>query len=107
MSEGENFFKVLGVAETCTNDEVKLAYLKLAKQFHPDLNHSPDATAKFKSISSAYEALKSEHSRSTYITRQYQHGYTNEYSSYQHRGNGGSAGSYDGGQNSNWSSPGK
>mmetsp|Transcript_46057 Transcript_46057/g.80556 ORF Transcript_46057/g.80556 Transcript_46057/m.80556 type:complete len:198 (-) Transcript_46057:114-707(-) len=72
MSGHGNLFLVLGVTETCTNDEVKAAYFKLAKQWHPDVNSDPMATAKFRAISDAYETLKTDKSRSDYIVRLYQ-----------------------------------
>ena len=72
MSGHSNLFLVLGVTETCTNDEVKAAYFKLAKQWHPDVNSDPMATAKFRAISDAYETLKTDKSRSDYIVRMYQ-----------------------------------
>jgi len=72
MSGHGNLFLVLGLNETCTNDEVKAAYFKLAKQWHPDVNSDPMATARFRAISDAYETLKTDRSRSDYIVRLYQ-----------------------------------
>eukprot|EP01033_Poteriospumella_lacustris_P005440 gene5440-3879_t len=59
-------FQVLGVSRTCNDDEVKKAYLKLAKEWHPDVNKAPEASDKFKVISDAYDNLKDEVRRSHY-----------------------------------------
>lgn len=75
MTSHENLFSVLGLTETCTNEEVKAAYFKLAKQWHPDVNSNPMSSNKFKAISCAYEVLKSDQTRSEYIVKLYQKKY--------------------------------
>ncbi|MCS4088832.1 DnaJ C-terminal domain-containing protein [Rhizobium sp. BK176] len=51
--------KTLGVSDTATQDEIKAAYRKLAKKYHPDTNSSdPEAERRFREVSEAYEALK-------------------------------------------------
>eukprot|EP01039_Chlorochromonas_danica_P012461 gene12461-14257_t len=82
-------FQVLGVSRTCNDDEVKKAYLKLAKEWHPDVNKAPEASDKFKVISDAYDNLKDEVRRSHYRAElQYgrtpgQYGQPGQYSPYQ------------------------
>lgn len=50
--------QVLGIPPTATQDEAKQAYRRLAKRYHPDVSTEPDAEARFKEISAAYEAIK-------------------------------------------------
>src|SRR5215467_12641766 len=63
----KNYYDVLGVAETATAKEIKSAYRKLSRKFHPDAN--PDdktAEEKFKEISAAYDVLGDEAKRKEY-----------------------------------------
>ncbi len=63
----ENPYEVLGVKPTATADEIRKAYRKLAKQFHPDLNPGkPEAEARFKSVSAAYDLLSDPEKRARY-----------------------------------------
>lgn len=63
----KNFYDVLGVSKDASADEIKSAYRKLAKKYHPDLNKdNPDAAAKFKEVNEAYEVLGDEQKRSNY-----------------------------------------
>ena len=48
-------YSVLGVSKSATDDEIKKAYRKKARQYHPDVNKAPDATKKFQEINEAYE----------------------------------------------------
>ena len=51
---GDNAFGVLGVSPDASTEEIKRTYLQLARQYHPDRNHSPDASRQFVRISQAY-----------------------------------------------------
>src|SRR5262245_23917006 len=63
----KNFYQQLGVGETASADEIKKAYRKLAKKFHPDATGGDKAKeAKFKEISEAYETLSDEKKRAQY-----------------------------------------
>ena len=52
-----DFYGVLGVSRTASGEEIKAVYRKLADQYHPDRNSSPEAEARFKEISEAYFVL--------------------------------------------------
>lgn len=56
-------YSVLGVSRTADQDTIRKAYKKLARQYHPDLNKSPQAAEKFKEINSAYDTVGDEKKR--------------------------------------------
>ena len=70
MAENEwlnkDFYKVLGVGQDASQDEINKAYRKLARKYHPDLNHDPSAVEKFKDISEAYDVLSNADQRKKY-----------------------------------------
>ena len=61
-----DFYRLLGVERGAQEDEIKKAYRRLAMQFHPDRNHEPDAEARFKEITEAYEVLRDPEKRAVY-----------------------------------------
>ena len=66
MAEKRDYYEVLGVSKTASKDEIKKAYRKLSKKYHPDINKEADAEDKFKEISDAYEVLSDEQKRAAY-----------------------------------------
>ena len=61
-----DYYEVLGVSKTADDKEIKSAFRKLAKQYHPDLNKDKDAPEKFKEVQEAYEVLSDPNKRKTY-----------------------------------------
>jgi molecular chaperone DnaJ len=61
-----DFYDLLGVARESSETDIKKAYRKLAMEYHPDRNPSPDAEARFKEITEAYEVLRDPQKRSVY-----------------------------------------
>ncbi len=67
MAEKRDYYEVLGVEKGASDDDIKKAYRKLAKQYHPDLNKDdPNAAEKFKEIGEAYAVLSDADKRSRY-----------------------------------------
>jgi len=67
MSEKRDYYEILGVERTASEDEVKRAYRKLALKFHPDQNQdNPDAEAQFKEAAEAYDVLGDTEKRARY-----------------------------------------
>jgi curved DNA-binding protein len=66
MGERRDFYEVLGVPRTATQDEIQRAYRKLARTYHPDVNKDPDAENRFKEIAEAYDVLSDPDTRRRY-----------------------------------------
>ncbi len=66
--EYKDYYAILGVKRDAKPDEIRKAYRKLAKEFHPDVNKTPNAEEKYKEINEAYEVLKDPDKRSKYDT---------------------------------------
>src|SRR5215831_4746112 len=61
-----DYYEVLGVAKTASADEIRAAYRKLARKYHPDVNKAPEAQKKFTEMQHAYDVLSDEQKRKTY-----------------------------------------
>jgi curved DNA-binding protein len=64
--EFKDYYKVMGVARDATETQIKQAYRKLARKYHPDVSKEKDAEARFKEVGEAYEVLKSAEKRAAY-----------------------------------------
>ena len=66
MSAKRDYYAVLEVQRSATQEEIRQSFRRLARKYHPDVNKSPDAEARFKEINEAYEVLKDQERRAAY-----------------------------------------
>src|SRR6185295_3736522 len=64
--EYRDYYETLNVPRTATADEIKKAYRRLARKYHPDVSKEADAEARFKEVQEAYEVLKDPEKRAAY-----------------------------------------
>ncbi len=62
----KKYYEILGVSQDASSDEIKRAFRKKAREYHPDVNKAPDAEEKFKELGQAYEVLMDDEKRSMY-----------------------------------------
>lgn len=62
----KDYYEILGLARSANQDEVKQAYRKLARKYHPDVSKDPDAETRFKELGEAYAVLKDPEKRAAY-----------------------------------------
>lgn len=56
--DGPNYYRILGIDRNASGDEIKRAYRRQAKRYHPDVSDDPDGERKFKAVAEAYRMLK-------------------------------------------------
>lgn len=62
----KDYYRIMGVSRDAGQDEIKRAYRKLARKFHPDVSQEPHAEERFKEVNEAYEVLKDQEKRGAY-----------------------------------------
>lgn len=62
----KDYYEIMGVARDASQDDLKRAYRRLARKYHPDVSKEPDAEARFKEVGEAYEVLKDPEKRAAY-----------------------------------------
>src|SRR5438094_9641814 len=62
----KDYYKILGVDRGASDEDIKKAYRKLARKYHPDVSKEPNAKEQFQEVSEAYETLKEKEKRAAY-----------------------------------------
>ncbi len=111
-SMAKNPYTVLGVSESATDEEIRAAYRRLAKQYHPDLNPNDQyAAAKMNDVNVAYDQIKTAEKRAAYRDETRRQSYqqnpygTDPWQTYYRTGQGYYGGSYTGGQGTGGNEP--
>lgn len=73
-----DYYQIMGLSRDATEKDIKTAYRRLARQYHPDLNASADAKEKFQTLGEAYDVLKDPEKRRAYDAGQYHQTYNTE-----------------------------
>src|SRR2546430_11341059 len=66
MATQTDYYVLLGVSRQATDEQIRSAYRKLARQYHPDVNSAADAAERFKAVTEAYEVLTDPQRRQRY-----------------------------------------
>ncbi|CAA0809723.1 Heat shock protein DnaJ- N-terminal with domain of unknown function (DUF1977 [Striga hermonthica] len=66
MTKTNDYYQILGIQRTCTNDQVCKAYKKIYLKIHPDKNHAPGANKAFRLVNKAYQCLSDQKKRKKY-----------------------------------------
>ncbi|OGV27532.1 MAG: cytochrome C biogenesis protein [Legionellales bacterium RIFCSPHIGHO2_12_FULL_37_14] len=66
MTKARDYYDVMGLTKGASDKDIKMAYRRLARKYHPDINKEPDAEEKFKELGQAYEVLKDPKKRAEY-----------------------------------------
>ena len=66
MADKRDYYEVLGISKSASSDEIKRAYRKMAKKYHPDVNKEPGAEEKFKEVQEAYDVLSDDNKKAAY-----------------------------------------
>ncbi|MGB5445470.1 MAG: DnaJ domain-containing protein, partial [Psychromonas sp.] len=64
--EYKDYYKIMGLKRDASKEDIKLAYRKLARKYHPDISSENDAENRFKEVAEAYEVLRDPKKRATY-----------------------------------------
>ena len=80
-----SFYEILEIPQSASQEDIRKAYRKKAKVWHPDVNKSPDAHTKFQMLNKAYETLADQHKRFIYDQRSNsnQHAHYQQHTNYQ------------------------